>query len=169
MNWDAIGAVGQVLGSIAVFVTLGYLAIQVKHAQSEARRALSQGRGDGFRAMLEFECDPRIRNIDFRLRSALRQEGDLTHPLAALSKQTGVSPEEIGAIFWKEYGWWLYRVGIMSHADDLSAMERTMFDSAVRTNYGQPGPARFLHESMFKPQAHPDAVRYVEKLLAQPG
>ena len=30
MNWDAIGAIGQMLGSIAVFVTLGYLAVQVR-------------------------------------------------------------------------------------------------------------------------------------------
>lgn len=33
MNWDAIGAVGQVLGSVAVFVTLGYLAVQIRHAR----------------------------------------------------------------------------------------------------------------------------------------
>ena len=29
MNWDAIAAIGQVLGSLAVFITLGYLALQV--------------------------------------------------------------------------------------------------------------------------------------------
>jgi len=30
MNWDAIGAVGESLGAIAVLVTLGYLAIQIR-------------------------------------------------------------------------------------------------------------------------------------------
>jgi hypothetical protein len=44
MNWEAIGAVGELLGSLAVFVTLGYLAVQVRHARAEASRALSQGR-----------------------------------------------------------------------------------------------------------------------------
>ena len=34
MNWDAIGAVGQMLGSVAVLFTLGYLALQVKHVSS---------------------------------------------------------------------------------------------------------------------------------------
>ena len=34
MNWEEVGAIGQVLGSIAVFVTLGYLAVQVKHVSS---------------------------------------------------------------------------------------------------------------------------------------
>jgi hypothetical protein len=41
MNWDAIAAVGQVLGSIAVLVTLGYLAVQVRHANYELQRATS--------------------------------------------------------------------------------------------------------------------------------
>ena len=30
MNWDAIGAVGEILGALAVFVTLIYLAIQTR-------------------------------------------------------------------------------------------------------------------------------------------
>ena len=32
MNWEAIGAIGQVIGSVAVLFTLVYLAIQVKRA-----------------------------------------------------------------------------------------------------------------------------------------
>ena len=30
MNWEAIGAVGEVLGAIGVIVTLGYLAVQIR-------------------------------------------------------------------------------------------------------------------------------------------
>jgi len=29
MNWNAVGAIGQILGSLAVFVTIGFLAVQV--------------------------------------------------------------------------------------------------------------------------------------------
>jgi hypothetical protein len=36
MNWDAIGAVGEILGATVVFITLIYLAIQVKHAKVSA-------------------------------------------------------------------------------------------------------------------------------------
>ena len=50
MNWDAIGATGEVLGAVAVFVTLMYLAIQVRHARDESRRALSQSRLEEGRA-----------------------------------------------------------------------------------------------------------------------
>ena len=30
MNWEAIGAVGEVLGAIGVIVTLGYLAVRIR-------------------------------------------------------------------------------------------------------------------------------------------
>jgi hypothetical protein len=32
MSWDAIGAVGEVLGAIGVFASLGYLAIQIRQS-----------------------------------------------------------------------------------------------------------------------------------------
>ena len=51
MNWEEVGAIGQVLGSIAVFITLGYLAVQVRHARQEARRAISQSRGETLRQL----------------------------------------------------------------------------------------------------------------------
>ena len=30
MNWDALGAIAELLGAIAVFLTLAYLTVQVK-------------------------------------------------------------------------------------------------------------------------------------------
>jgi hypothetical protein len=30
MNWEAAGAIGEVVGAIAVFLTLGYLALQIR-------------------------------------------------------------------------------------------------------------------------------------------
>jgi len=30
MNWDAVGAVGEIVGALAVFLTLAYLAIQIR-------------------------------------------------------------------------------------------------------------------------------------------
>ena len=39
MNWDAIGAIGQILGAAAVFISLGYLAVQLKVANLTAKHA----------------------------------------------------------------------------------------------------------------------------------
>ena len=30
MNWEAIGAIGEIVGALAVFITLAYLALQIK-------------------------------------------------------------------------------------------------------------------------------------------
>ena len=30
MNWDALGAIGEIIGALAVFLTLGYLAVQIR-------------------------------------------------------------------------------------------------------------------------------------------
>ncbi len=35
MNWEAIGAVGEVLGAIGVIVTLGYLAVQIRPTREQ--------------------------------------------------------------------------------------------------------------------------------------
>ena len=37
MNWEAIGAVGEILGALAVVVSLGYVAIQIRQNTTEAR------------------------------------------------------------------------------------------------------------------------------------
>ena len=36
MNWEAIGAIGEIVGAVAVVLTLAYLAIQVRHAKEAA-------------------------------------------------------------------------------------------------------------------------------------
>lgn len=39
MNWDAIGAIGEIAGAGAVFVSLVYLAVQVRHNSKSAEDA----------------------------------------------------------------------------------------------------------------------------------
>ena len=40
MNWDAVGAIAETIGGIAVLVTLVYLAVQVRHANRIQRQTL---------------------------------------------------------------------------------------------------------------------------------
>ena len=49
MNWDAIGAVGEILGAVAVVATLVYLARQVNYARTEAADANRLSRANGLR------------------------------------------------------------------------------------------------------------------------
>ena len=49
MNWDAIGAVGEMIGALAVVVSLAYLAVQIRAQNSEARIAGMHAVSEGFR------------------------------------------------------------------------------------------------------------------------
>ncbi len=53
MNWDAIGAVGEILGAAAVVVSVVYLAIQVRKQTEEARLAATRELATQFQNMLE--------------------------------------------------------------------------------------------------------------------
>lgn len=75
MNWDAIGAIAELLGSFAVFATLIYLAVQVRHSRDlleENRKvALSEVYRDrvGFRiGHLYQRMNPMMLEIDVKLR-----------------------------------------------------------------------------------------------------
>lgn len=48
MNWEAIGAVGEVLGALAVVLTLVYLAIQIRQNTSSTRASTYSDTTDGW-------------------------------------------------------------------------------------------------------------------------
>jgi hypothetical protein len=50
MNWEAIGAIGEILGAAGVILTLGYLAFQIR-AGTKATKAAA------FQAVLQSEMD----------------------------------------------------------------------------------------------------------------
>ena len=52
MNWDAIGAVGEILGAFAVVATLVYLASQVRYEKTAAADANRLERAAGVRDLL---------------------------------------------------------------------------------------------------------------------
>ena len=48
-NWDAIGAVGEIIGALAVVISLLYLATQIKSQNRESRVAAMHDISVGFR------------------------------------------------------------------------------------------------------------------------
>ena len=64
MNWDAIGALGELVGATAVLVTLIYLAIQIRQARktqlAESIRATRAERREFFTALRDSPFMPEI-------------------------------------------------------------------------------------------------------------
>lgn len=52
MNWDAIGAIGEILGALGVIITLIYLASQIRHNTKVARASTRQAISDSTAGML---------------------------------------------------------------------------------------------------------------------
>lgn len=52
MNWDAIGAIGEIVGAIAVVISLVYLASQIQLSNRASRRAAEQNLIDNQRIWL---------------------------------------------------------------------------------------------------------------------
>jgi hypothetical protein len=42
MNWEAIGAIGEILGAVGVIATIGYLAIQIRQNTRTQQSAIAQ-------------------------------------------------------------------------------------------------------------------------------
>ena len=167
MNWEEVGAIGQMLGSVAVFITLGYLSLQVRHTRQETRRALSQGRADAHRELLAQVRDAAILPLQLKADTALGAQPSLM--TKALVEQAGLTLEEASSLVLMQTAWWTYRLQIIPYVDELPAMERTAIENQLRGTYGRPGVARLFYETYVKGAAHPDAVRYIDNLLAQPG
>jgi len=163
MNWDAVGAIGQVVSGLA----LVFVIFQIRHARSESRRALSQGRGVAVRELM-------LGRLSNSKLSALYEKADVafgggTPPvLAMLMERTGMSIEEAASLNWDLFAWFHYRLQIIPNVDELPPVERTAFDSALRLTYGPPGVARAFYETYVRSTQHPDVVRYIESVLAQP-
>ncbi|MGR8950046.1 MAG: hypothetical protein ACU84Q_18540, partial [Gammaproteobacteria bacterium] len=59
MNWDALGAIGELVGAAAVVLTLGYLAVQIRQSSKSSRQQsyndLVTRRSDIYNKMVESE------------------------------------------------------------------------------------------------------------------
>lgn len=64
MTWQAVGAIGEVIGGIGVMVTLLYLALQVRHNTAEMRSAASESVTENLREwLLPMIRDPEVSRI----------------------------------------------------------------------------------------------------------
>ena len=167
MNWDAIGAIGQMLGSLAVFVTLAYLSIQTRQTERTLRRSINQNRAEGasqlFMHMFNNE----------RFSNALStMDKNWPRPpapiITTMVQRGGVSEPDAYMVHFHFHAWWQYRAQIIADIDELSEASRFGFDAACRIHYAPDTYQGVWYENQ-KGFLNPEAVRYIDNLLAQPG
>lgn len=72
MDWNAAGAIGEILGAIAVFLTLLYLAAQIRHANTLAHFETVR------EVMAQFNACNHLIATDGKIRQVLLKEGELS-------------------------------------------------------------------------------------------
>jgi len=89
MNWDAIGAVGELLGAIAVVVTLAYLAVQIRQNTSAVKASSHHAITDSFNSIsVRIFQDPdvariwRLGNVSF---SSLSEDEQVSYAFMMIS------------------------------------------------------------------------------------
>ncbi len=108
MNWDAIGAIGEILGAIAVLITLAYLAIQIRQNTQSVATSVYESAMSGFNEVNRYisvnaelssivrrgSVDPSSLNEEerFRFNFVLRNYANHVYKLLRLYQQ-GVFPE----------------------------------------------------------------------------
>ena len=131
MNWEEVGAIGQVLGSLAVFITLGYLAVQVRQARDEVRRSVGQSRVDIARQLTTRMFDSeRLNALTVQAREALRPE-PVSEFTSTLMQIGGLTREDAAMLGSYQRAWWQYRVQMISQVDHLAREERAEFDDLI--------------------------------------
>jgi hypothetical protein len=118
MNWDAIGAVGEILGALAVVMTLAYLARQVKYAKAEAADTNRLNRANGVQAMqLAFATNN-------ELLCAVANAHGMHGYYQEFAEELGISPDDAARCDWMHsYYFWLHWGQFSSTLDDEGLAE----------------------------------------------
>ena len=119
MNWEAIGAIGEILGAAAVVLTLGYLAIQVRHAKNATADQNRLERARGVREMaLAMISNPEVAHDQIESFGWEEYYEDL-------GKAAGITPERALSVDWANaYYFWMYwgQYASTTNKDDLAEL-----------------------------------------------
>ena len=127
MNWEAIGAVGEVGGAIAVVVTLIYLAAQIRQNTRGMHEAASRETASQFDRLAEgILLDPKSQEM-YKIAT-----GD---PMSVLANPQGLDPDDL-----RLFALFMYRWFNSFHVQHLAWRSGTLTDAdwakvvpAVRT------------------------------------
>ena len=148
MNWEAISAIGEIVGAMAVLLTLIYLAVQVKQTrklqQAEAIRVARSERRDFFTALRDSPYIPEILE-------KLNKDEELSH-----SEKTRLTAHH--AAYWGQiYSAWL------QDKLQLSGGYNTSMQANFRYAWSTPGAHEWMEnfgKNLFAKEFLDDALKY---------
>ena len=160
MNWEAIGAVGEVLGATAVVITLGYLAVQVRHAKAATADQSRIYRATAVREMALETCR------DEQLRMLQTKSWGMEPYYQEMAEKQGISLEDATKLDWgNAYYFWMWWGQFAStiQGSDLKELE-----NIVAGVGGIPGMREhWEHSPLSRPLLDERFVKFVDGVLAK--
>ena len=160
MNWEAIGAFGEIIGALAVVATLIYLATQVRYAKQATADQNRLVRANGVREMALVA----IQNDE--LRESLDSNWAMNEIHERLAEENGTTRSEASRANWaNSYYFWLHwGQWASTHSDS----DRAELANLIRNFYTLPGIRRSWETSAFaKPMLDPEFVDFVDDILKE--
>ncbi len=161
MSWEAIGAIGEVIGALAVVVTLAYLASQVRYAKIAASDSNRLVRASGVREMyLSMTQDPAL-----TLEVAAADPVNLAH-YEAFAANFGITLEQAARIdSQNQYYFWLHWG---QFASSQAATDREELRNLVQGFYRVPHVKySWEHGPYAKLLLEPRFVKFIDETLAE--
>lgn len=160
MNWEAIGALGEIVGALAVVLTLAYLAIQVRHAKAAATDTNRLERSKGVRDMMLASA------ADSGLRENLTKGLQLSDYYNEIASNLNMSSDEAASFDWAMLYWFWLHWGQYASTTKESDVEELR--NVISGFYRNPGVRVCWEKSPWaRPVLEKDFVNFVDEILAQ--
>jgi len=159
MNWEAISAIAEVVGGIAVVVSLIYLAVQIRGNTAQLERTTQANRTQNTQAVVE--------NFNF-WRQLLAVPGNADIWVRGINNLSDLSTDErllfnniAGSLFWS--GWFMYQIqrneGLMG---DVNA-------NAFRDLFRHPGLREWIESTIEVQLDDEDYASFLNKVQESVG
>lgn len=160
MNWEAIAAIGEIVGALAVVLTLAYLALQVKTAKRATIDQNTLSRANGVREMMLAIST----NDDLRMN--LVDDLSVRELYEKFALSCGTSIEAASQVDWANSYWFWLHWGQWASTHDEQGLEELR--NLVGSFYSNPGMRRSWDSSPWsKPILDPKFVQFVDDVLIQ--
>ena len=163
--WDAIAAVGQAVSAL----TLMFVFMQLRHAREDVQRSVVQMRLESARDMdLAFGTHPELASALTRPNEAAHG-GVLRPPFVEYVLSLGLTAQEARLLFGYQAAEWYNTELAIEALDRMSLGVREGTNRRIRTRFSKSLPVQAKWYELNKADLNPDAVRYIDNLLSQPG
>ena len=146
MNWEAIGAVGSIVGGLAIVATLIYMSVQISQTQRLAKLQASQNLNDMF-------------NQSFALVAASPELANRVHRLESGEELLDEEFVQVRAYLQTQLTAW---ENAYIHANERIYLEPQEFERGLRAFFHTPGVARAW--DFHKSTATEGFVQFVAKI-----